>query len=84
MVNAHQERKGSAQSVRIHDDMDLKDQFVHVEDNQVHENQVERDPNADYSGFTQKTDPVEIRLVRKLDMYIMVSARDQSMSNVHP
>jgi hypothetical protein len=29
--------------------------------------------NADYSGFTQKTDPKEIKLVRKLDMYIMVS-----------
>lgn len=28
--------------------------------------------NADYSGFTQKTDPKEIKLVRKLDMYIMV------------
>jgi len=30
--------------------------------------------NADYSGFTQKTDPKEIKLVRKLDMYIMVSS----------
>lgn len=27
---------------------------------------------VDYSGFTQKTDPVEIKLVRKLDMFIMV------------
>lgn len=27
---------------------------------------------GDYSGFTQKTDPVEIKLVRKLDRYIMV------------
>jgi len=34
------------------------------------------DPEAagvDYSGFTQKTDPKEIKLVRKLDMYIMPS-----------
>lgn len=30
-------------------------------------------PNVDYSGFTQKTDPVEIKLVRKLDLFIMVS-----------
>lgn len=27
---------------------------------------------GDYSGFTQKTDPKEIKLVRKLDLYIMV------------
>lgn len=27
---------------------------------------------VDYSGFTQKTDPVEIKLVRKLDLFIMV------------
>lgn len=31
---------------------------------------------GDYSGFTQKTDPQEIKLVRKLDWYIMVSACD--------
>lgn len=31
--------------------------------------------NADYSGFTQKTDPKEIKLVRKLDAYIMVCLR---------
>lgn len=30
------------------------------------------DAVVDYSGFTQKTDPREIKLVRKLDMYIMV------------
>lgn len=29
-------------------------------------------PPVDYSGFTQKTDPVEIKLVRKLDLFIMV------------
>ena len=29
---------------------------------------------TDYSGFAQKTDPKEIKLVRKLDMYIMVGA----------
>jgi hypothetical protein len=28
---------------------------------------------ADYSGFTRKTDPKEIKLVRKLDRYIMLS-----------
>lgn len=28
---------------------------------------------ADYSGFSQKTDPAEIRLVRKMDVYIMLS-----------
>jgi hypothetical protein len=30
-------------------------------------------PKADYSGFVQKTDPKEIKLVRKLDLYIMVN-----------
>lgn len=33
----------------------------------------EADAVADYSGFTRKTDPLEIKLVRKLDMFIMVS-----------
>lgn len=28
---------------------------------------------ADYSGAVAKTDPVEIKLVRKLDLFIMVS-----------
>lgn len=27
----------------------------------------------DYSGFATKTDPVEIKLVRKMDIYIMIS-----------
>jgi len=55
------------------DDNDRKDEFAHVEDPEIDEKAVAKDPNADYSGFTQKTDPVEIKLVRKLDMYIMVS-----------
>ena len=29
-------------------------------------------PNVDHFGAAKKTDPVEIRLVKKLDMYIMV------------
>lgn len=36
-------------------------------------------PLADYSGFTQKTDPVEIKLVRKLDLFIMVRTRCQEL-----
>lgn len=28
--------------------------------------------NADYSGATKKTDPAEIKLVNKLDLWIMV------------
>lgn len=31
---------------------------------------------ADYSGATKKTDPAEIKLVRKLDLWIMVSYSD--------
>lgn len=30
------------------------------------------EPKGDYSGAAQKTDPVEIRLVRKLDRRILV------------
>lgn len=37
------------------------------------EKEVEDKSKVDYSGFAQKTDPKEIKLVRKLDMYIMVS-----------
>ena len=32
-----------------------------------------QDPNAGYDGFTQKSDPREIKLVKKLDKYIMIS-----------
>jgi len=70
----HTNRPGSVRSVGIEED-DRKNEFAHVEDNEVDEKQVVKDPNADYSGFTQKTDPVEIKLVRKLDLYIMVSCR---------
>lgn len=33
----------------------------------------EEDPNVDYTGVAKKTDPEEIKLVRKLDYRIMVS-----------
>jgi hypothetical protein len=32
----------------------------------------EDDPNADYTGVAKKTDPEEIKLVKKLDWMIMV------------
>ncbi|KAF7552384.1 hypothetical protein G7Z17_g4332 [Cylindrodendrum hubeiense] len=32
---------------------------------------LEKRPNADYSGATAKTDPAEIKLVKKLDLWIM-------------
>lgn len=44
----------------------------HLESASVHDEK-EVAKNADYSGFTQKTDPKEIKLVRKLDLYIMTS-----------
>ncbi|PWZ01222.1 MFS general substrate transporter [Testicularia cyperi] len=34
---------------------------------------IEQPANADYSGFAQKSDPREIKLVRKMDIYIMTS-----------
>lgn len=33
----------------------------------------ESKPTLDYAGSTEKTDPEEIRLVRKLDCWILVS-----------
>lgn len=42
----------------------------------INEKELATDKKVDYSGFSQKTDPREIKLVRKLDMYIMVSQRD--------
>lgn len=44
---------------------------------------------VDYSGASAKTDPAEIKLVRKLDMFIMVSSvssptsRNRPRSNPH-
>lgn len=39
----------------------------------IHEDPETVESKGDYSGAVQKSDPVEIRLVRKLDMRIMVS-----------
>lgn len=60
---------------------------AHIEQFTAIDNEKVRDPNVvyeedgvvkdafgvelDYSGATKKTDPVEIALVRKLDMWIM-------------
>lgn len=45
----------------------------HVEFSIASKNTMEYvEPKGDYSGATQKTDPVEIRLVRKLDRRILV------------
>lgn len=58
---------------RLSPDRDLVEEKIpaeHVESAADKEQQ--GGAKADYSGFTQKTDPVEIRLVRKLDLYIMV------------
>ncbi|KAL3429772.1 major facilitator superfamily domain-containing protein [Aspergillus tetrazonus] len=43
----------------------------HDEDAAVFDEKPVFRPEADYSGAQEKTDPVEIRLVRKLDMWIM-------------
>lgn len=48
------------------------DDICDVELKAVDAGDVELSPNTDYSGFTQKTDPIEIKLVRKLDLFIMV------------
>lgn len=51
------------------------------------EHEVETNPDpkaevvgADYSGFRQKTDPKEKKLVRKLDMYIMVGHAQDTLT----
>jgi len=41
----------------------------------IYEKDVQHTGKVDYSGFSQKTDPKEIKLVRKLDLHIMVSPR---------
>jgi hypothetical protein len=43
----------------------------HDEDAAVFDEKPVFRPEADYSGAQEKTDPVEISLVRKLDMWIM-------------
>lgn len=50
-----------------------EDEKVETVDVAVLEAAEEDKKAGDYSGFTQKTDPAEIKLVRKLDWYIMVS-----------
>jgi hypothetical protein len=58
--------KAEALHVEENDDVDLKAQ--------------DKDQKLDYSGFAQKSDPKEIKLVRKLDIYIMVSSRLRRVS----
>lgn len=49
-----------------------QDNFVEMSvTDPVEKGGVLRDPEADYSGAVKKTDPQEIRLVRKLDFRIM-------------
>ncbi|KAL2811773.1 major facilitator superfamily domain-containing protein [Aspergillus granulosus] len=48
---------------------DEKPEALHREDTIDHEKQQQQ--AADYSGAREKTDPAEIRLVRKLDLWIM-------------
>lgn len=50
-----------------------KSQTEHVELEEIDEKNQNKQ-KVDYSGFSQKTDPKEIKLVRKLDTYIMVGA----------
>jgi hypothetical protein len=47
----------------------------------VDEQKTSVEVKVDYSGFAEKTDPKEIRLVRKLDCYIMVG-RAERMATV--
>ncbi len=56
----------------IKDLADFKAENAHVEAVQDQE-ALTSDAKADYSGFAQKTDPAEIKLVRKLDVRIMLS-----------
>ena len=58
-----------AQTARKSIDKDVLD--VHTAD--VESTMESGEKRVDYSGFAQKTDPREIKLVRKLDMYIMIS-----------
>ena len=52
----------------------------HLETSSVSDEKVkETSQVGDYSGFTQKTDPKEIKLVRKLDLYIMVRSLHSSI-----
>lgn len=55
-------------------DLDRKVDIDHKEDVDVEVRASDDRAGADYSGFTPKSDPEEIRLVRKLDCYIMVRA----------
>lgn len=52
-----------------------KPNIDHVEGRSIDEEKQLANANngkVDYSGFAQKTDPKEIKLVKKLDLYIMV------------
>ena len=59
------------------DNIEAKNEHDHIDDvasiADKKEAQHIENPNAGYDGFTQKTDPKEIKLVRKLDKYIMIS-----------
>lgn len=67
--HAHDEMKQSTQPTRASVDVE-KLESTHQE---FSSKILEKNPNGDYSGAVAKTDPEEIKLVRKLDLWIMVS-----------
>lgn len=48
-------------------------EFAHVNSVLEDEKPVQMDEERDWTGTAKKTDPEEIRLVKKLDLWIMVS-----------
>lgn len=50
-----------------------KQQVLHKEHSHVVDDDKTIAPAVDYSGATAKTDPEEIKLVKKLDLWVMVS-----------
>jgi hypothetical protein len=56
--------------------IEVKNEHDHIDVmslNDADKKEAQVDSKAGYDGFTQKTDPKEIKLVRKLDKYIMTS-----------
>lgn len=68
-----QEQANTNTNINNHLDIE-KAEALHVEETDDGDLKAQnKDEKLDYSGFAQKTDPKEIKLVRKLDLYIMVS-----------
>lgn len=73
MAALYNNRRDSAEQIEDKPNVDMIERALDPEAVSINEKEVAANGKVDYSGFAQKSDPLEIKLVKKLDLYIMFS-----------